>query len=58
MSHGAADTLIDPRGVYEYADALEAAGVSVRRRIAPGAGHGFGLDCGWADEFLEWIKSI
>lgn len=55
---GSEDTLIDPRGIIEYASALDAAGVPVAQRIIEGAGHGFGLDSGWADEFITWIKRL
>ena len=55
---GSEDTLIDPRGIEEYTAALERAGVAVQRRVIDGAGHGFGLDGGWIDEFIAWLGAL
>lgn len=55
---GSEDTLIDPRGIVEYTAALERAGVAVQRRIIEGAGHGFGVDGGWIDQFIDWINTL
>ncbi len=55
LVHGTADTGVRPQNSERYYMALQHHNVPAELMLVDGAGHGFGLRHGWADQCLQWM---